>query len=180
MKNVIEFTHAMLQDHLTADSVVIDATCGNGHDTLFLAGRARHVHAFDIQDSAIQATKTRLASNGLTNVTYHPMSHTAIGDVVDEPVRAVIFNLGYLPGSDKSVTTTYQTTLAALKSAMGRLEKTGVIAMVLYPGHPQGMEEVEHIELFLQSLPAHYLISKHTMVNRHNAPFLIFIQQRSV
>ena len=61
---------------------VVDATAGNGHDTVFLArlaGPSGQVHAFDVQEEAIRATRERLEKEGLLtpSVRLHLASHDA-------------------------------------------------------------------------------------------------------
>ena len=116
MLNAREFSHRLLQEVITPASTVIDATAGNGHDTLFLArlAPAGRVYAFDIQAAAIEQTRQRLARHALAWPTEPAAPVTLIHDSharldrhlpADEAVCAAIFNLGYLPGSDKSVIT---------------------------------------------------------------------------
>lgn len=131
---------------LREGDLAIDATAGNGHDTLFLAqqvGTTGRVIAFDIQEEAIQFTRTRVAAAGLLDrVVLIRTSHAMLAQQVEPgTVAAVMFNLGYLPGGDVSLITHREETLAALVQALVALRPTGLLSIVCYPGHPGGDEE---------------------------------------
>src|SRR5690606_35790686 len=96
---------------LDFDSTVVDATCGNGHDTLFCCQHFKTVHAFDIQHIAIEQTKLRTSS--YQNITLHHESFTNLTKI--DPIDGVIFNLGYLPKGDESITTKAEVLLETLK-----------------------------------------------------------------
>lgn len=135
---------------------VVDATMGNGHDTLALcriAGPEGHVHAFDLQEEALAATKARLAEAGFfSGYTLHHKGHERMDEAAMGPVRAVVFNLGWLPGGDKSITTRWPTTEIALKKGLGLLMPGGIITLCAYPGHPAGDEELRALHGFFGSL----------------------------
>ena len=122
---VVEQAHALLAKVLSPGDLAIDATAGNGHDAAFLAravGATGHVHAFDLQTAAIEATRRLLRTKDLmTRVTLHHLGHEKMEEVLpsDLPgrVSVVTFNLGYLPGGDKAITTTADSTLRALAAA---------------------------------------------------------------
>ena len=122
--------------HLRPDDFVIDATCGNGHDTLFLSKLVGHVYAVDIQPQAIENTKKL----GLPNVSLHLRSHEEWSWVAEAP-RLIVYNLGYLPRSDKLVTTLTKSTLLSLENGMGILAEDGAICVTCYPGHAEGEKE---------------------------------------
>jgi SAM-dependent methyltransferase len=129
---------------------VVDATCGNGHDTLFLAGLVGaegSVFAFDVQDRAVASTRQLLEEHGcLERVQLFCAGHETLATHVTEPVQGVVFNLGYLPGSDKCCITTAETTLAALEQAVNLLGPGGILVVVVYPGHEGGGEEACAVE----------------------------------
>lgn len=147
--------HMIFTDHLNHGDVTIDATAGNGHDTLFLAettGPSGHVHAFDIQPAAIVATRQRLAGAGLLDrATLHPDSHTKIATLSIPPPAAIVFNLGYLPGGDHSILTSSRTTLEAISASVAILRPGGLLAVICYPGHPGGSEETLSVISLLAS-----------------------------
>lgn len=131
---------------LRPGDVAIDATAGNGYDTVFLAervGDAGKVLAFDVQAEAISAARARVEAAGLTGrVEFILGSHAAIPEhAAPGSVAAVMFNLGYFPGGDHAVITRTTETLAALEAALLVLKPGGVLTVVCYPGHAGGDEE---------------------------------------
>ncbi len=159
---------------------VVDATAGNGHDTVFLArlaGPSGQVHAFDVQKEAICATRERLEKEGLLTpaVRLHLASHDRLAELVGGPVKAVVFNLGYLPGGDKKTVTRTKSTLAALEQAAALIAPNGLLSVMCYPGHEGGKEEAEAVEAFLSRLPHHsWRAGKYQLLNTGTpAPFQI-------
>ena len=139
--------------------LAIDATAGNGHDVAFLAeqvGSSGMVYAFDLQKDAIEATRKLLSEKGLENVELHQCGHERMDEVLPPEimgqVTAVTFNLGYLPGGDKSVITQTATTRLALRAAMVSLRPGGLLVLVAYRGHPGGPEECDAVRDELSSL----------------------------
>ena len=154
-----ELAHAVVRKAVCPGDAVIDATAGNGHDTCFLAGLTGAngvVIAFDVQADAVQRTRERLKQNGLHGVTTLQQNHAELKSAVPESlhrqVSAVMFNLGYLPGGDKSVVTLPQTTVRGIGAALGVLRPGGVVTIVVYPGHAGGAAETTCVEQLLESL----------------------------
>ena len=154
--------HEAVSEVLRPGDVALDATAGNGHDTLFLArsvGPEGTVHALDVQAAAITATRKRLEAAGVANrVRLHQLGHQALPDPIPAAergrLRAVMFNLGYLPAGDKSVITREATTLTALAAAGELLVPGGRLTVVAYPGHPGGSGETEAVVGWVrESLP---------------------------
>ena len=126
LRNARYLSHDFIDSLLQEGDIAVDATAGNGHDTLYLAqkvGERGHVYAFDVQQAALDSTKERLAENGIPDerVTLILSGHERMADYVKEPVRCVLFNLGWLPSGDHSVTTRVPTTLAAVSSCVLRM-----------------------------------------------------------
>lgn len=149
-----------IREVIEPGDVVIDATAGNGHDTQFLAelvGPNGTVFAFDLQPEALSKTARRLGDAGLSNVVLVCESHSNLSQSVPGKFRgnvaAVMFNLGYLPGGDKGVTTLPTTTRPALDQAWQLIKVGGIISVVAYTGHDGGAAETETVEQFLASLP---------------------------
>lgn len=160
MPRLTEQVHALLAETLSLGDVALDATCGNGHDTLFLAqqvGPTGRVYGFDLQQDALAKTQKRLSQAGLDNVTLHRACHSRIGELIPFEyhgrIRSVTFNLGYLPGGDKTFVTRAETTLAAIESALKLLSPGGILTVVAYVGHPGGPEEADAVAELLHSLP---------------------------
>jgi len=149
--------HELLGGSLQPGAKAIDATAGNGHDTLFLAQAATlsgQVYAFDIQQQALQNTAERLQRAGLSeSVTLCHSGHENMLRQVPEDwpgeVSAITFNLGYLPGSDKQTTTVPGPTLQALDQAMQLLRPGGALSILAYRGHAGGRQEAEAVSHWL-------------------------------
>lgn len=163
---------------------VVDATLGNGHDTLLLAravGDSGEVIGFDVQSEAVASTRKSLAEAGLLHagVALHCCGHEQMEQLVASPVKAVMFNLGYLPKADKAVITTVETTLPALKQACGLLLPGGVMTIMCYPGHEGGDIEAREVVAWAQGLPRHeWRVVRYGMVNAPNdPPFLIAVEK---
>ena len=154
---------------LEPGALAIDATVGNGHDTLFLATRVApsgRVAGFDIQPQALQTTRTRLEQDGLADrVTLYPCGHQFMFDRVPADwrgrVSAVMFNLGYLPGADKRLVTRTVTTLPALRQALAVLRRGGLLSLMVYRGHAGADEEACAIAEWVSGLDAHCLVARH-------------------
>ena len=170
--------HDFLSQVITKYDVVVDATMGNGHDTLFLAKLAKQVYAFDIQEQALEKTSQRLQEAGLTNVELLLQGHETVDQFVTE-VKAAIFNLGYLPSADKSIITQPQTTLEALEKLCQVLVKGGRIAIMIYYGHEGGDIERDAVLDFVSQLPQQeYTATIYRTLNQiNNPPFLVMIEK---
>lgn len=178
MKKPLEMAHDFLAQVITKDDVVVDATMGNGHDTLFLAKLAKQVYAFDIQEQALEKTSQRLQEAGLTNVELLLQGHETVDQFVIE-VKAAIFNLGYLPSADKSIITQPQTTIEALDKLFQMLVKGGRIAIMIYYGHEGGDIERDSVMDFVSQLPQQeYTATIYRTLNQiNNPPFLVMIEK---
>ena len=134
----------------------VDATAGNGHDTLFLAentGPDGHVYALDLQEQALQETKIRINAAGFSHkVTLLLEGHQNLGKLVHHEVDAVMFNLGYLPGSDRTVITTPENTRDGILAALPILRPGGRMSIVVYTGHAGSREESQIVASLLGGL----------------------------
>ncbi len=179
--------HELLCKADLVGETVIDATAGNGHDTLFLSrcvGPSGTVYAIDIQQIAIDQTKSRLVDAGCINVVYLVGSHAEMlsllpGNLTGK-VAAITFNLGYLPGSDKTITTQTGTTLKAIEAATELLKPGGILSIVAYTGHPGGKEEADSVEEFVNQLPPSDFIFREetTTAPINNSPRFFVIQKK--
>lgn len=153
-----EQAHEAMEQVLQSGDWVIDATCGNGHDTAFLAscvGESGRVLAIDLQADATARAKMRVDSAGWRNVQWHCGDHSKLlqelGSEWAGRVRLVVMNLGYLPGGDKQVITCPESTVAALDAARELLRPEGYLSIIAYPGHAGGREELRAVQgLFAQ------------------------------
>ena len=169
---------------VSKNDIVIDATVGNGNDTLFLCelvGAEGKVFGFDIQDKALTKTKKKLAERDmLSRVELINTGHENLKEYVNTPVSAIMFNLGYLPGNDHKITTKSDTTLTAIKQGIDLLEKNGVMTIAIYPGHPEGFEEKERLLEFLTTIDQKEAnVLKMEFINqRNNPPLLVAIEKK--
>ena len=178
MKRPLEMAHDFLAQVITQEDIVVDATMGNGHDTLFLAKLAKQVYSFDIQKQALEKTSQRLQEAGLTNAELILQGHETVDQFVRE-VKAAIFNLGYLPSADKSIITQPQTTLDALDKLCHMLVKGGRIAIMIYYGHEGGDIERDAVMDFVSQLSQQeYTATIYRTLNQiNNPPFLVMIEK---
>lgn len=169
--------------HLKEGDVCVDYTMGNGHDTEFLSkavGESGRVYAFDIQLAALNSTAANLEKAGCPdNYTLFCASHHRVKEFVHEKVKAGMFNLGYLPGSDKKITTLRHTTLAAIDAAIELMDKDAIILIAVYPGHAEGDIEGQLVNERLSKLDRKlYTVACFKMVNSPTSPFFYIIEGR--
>ena len=174
----------ILRDWIQPGDTVIDATAGNGHDTVFLAervGRSGKVIAFDIQEAAIQASRLQVEESGSAAwVEFHRCSHARMREFAESgSVAAVMFNLGYLPGEDHELTTTSAGTLDALDAAGKLLKPGGCLSVICYPGHEGGTDEALAVETWLTTKTSDgWRLAKYAMLGtRRPAPFLLIARK---
>ena len=168
------------QGKVKENDTAVDFTMGNGYDTLFLSHLVPdgQVYAFDIQPSALFSTRSRLEENGRKNVTLICDSHENVEKYVDSPIGAAMFNLGYLPGGDKSIHTMTHSTIKAVLSALKLLRAGGVMTVSVYPGHDEGTREGNAVVEYLSSLDRHeYSILQCKMLNSPASPYIIAIER---
>ncbi|KUK32527.1 MAG: Putative rRNA methylase [Thermoanaerobacterales bacterium 50_218] len=177
-------SHLLIAQVLQEGDLAVDATAGNGHDTLFLArkvGPRGKVYAFDIQEEAILKTRERLRQAGLEDrVVLLQKGHERLREYVPERIKAAMFNLGYLPGGDHKIVTRPSTTLAALEQVLEILEEGGLVSIVVYRGHEGGTEEGKELCSFVANLDhKKWDVVKIEHPNRSlESPFLIGIQKK--
>lgn len=178
VQDVLPFVHSILEKAVSKEDIVIDATLGNGHDTLFLSKLSKHVHGFDIQKQAITKTTELLKQEKVDNVSLYQLGHENIGDIIQDKVKAITYNLGYLPGSDKSVRTLPDTTIESIKAGTDMLVKQGIITIIVYIGHKGGVAESNSILSFIQELDRkQFRVLKYQFINRLNPPYVLIIEK---
>ena len=177
--SVTEIVHDLVRPHLRPGDTALDGTAGNGHDALFLArcvGPAGRVFAWDLQPLAIDRTATLLAKHGVTWVESILGDHADLDRTsVSPPLSAAMFNLGYLPASDRSIVTSAASSVRAIRAALGFLRPGGIATVLAYTGHPGGAEEAEAIRDLLTSQPsAEYEFREVTIPAGRTAPPKLF------
>ncbi|MBM7557706.1 class I SAM-dependent methyltransferase [Halanaerobacter jeridensis] len=175
LKQGVDFSHNLIKEHINKGAKVIDATVGNGHDTQFLAevvGAKGFVWGFDVQESALEAAKNRLQENELSErVKLIHAGHEKMQDYISENVDGILFNLGYLPGSNKEIITTVDTTLQAVKSGLELLAVGGLMIVVVYLGHEGGKKEQQALLDYAKKLDEKkYNVLHYRFINQSSQP----------
>ncbi len=172
----IDLAHAYWARLATPEDLVIDATCGNGQDTLFLSKlRPKHIMCIDIQQEAIETTKALLS--GAENISYFKQCHSTFPPEAKE-VKLIVYNLGYLPRGDKTLTTKVRTTISSLESALPLIKPGGAVSITCYPGHAEGAIEEKEIRLWSEQLPPEiWNVCFHRFPNRKQSPSLFLLQK---
>ena len=179
MQKITDYTHLLISSFVGVGDYCVDATCGNGNDTLFLAklvGKTGLVDAYDIQSVAINNAKA--LTKDYQNIRFFNKSHEAI-QIND--CKCVLFNLGFLPHGNKSITTLKDSTLKAVQNLMSQYPNNPnlQIYIVVYPGHKEGYLEHLALNSYLETLDSkQYLVTKMVPFNQKNSPYLFIIQQK--
>lgn len=213
IQKTTEFALHIVGAYVHPGDTVIDATCGNGFDTLRLAEMLQpaakagiatdanpadaavaepgapkaisgRLYAFDIQPEAVNATRELLLQKGYggamddgaasDRITVTCLGHQQMrpyfGELMPE-ASAIVFNLGYLPGGDKQITTTAETTLDAVRDSLSLLKVNGLLCVTMYDGHPEGAKEKRALLRFAEELDSKlWHVSYISMLNQRNAP----------
>ncbi|MFV2058875.1 MAG: class I SAM-dependent methyltransferase [Thiohalomonadales bacterium] len=157
---LVKRAHEFITKIVRPTDCVIDATIGNGYDTLFLAqliNNSGHVYGFDIQKVALVNTADLLQKHRLAHkVTLIQRGHQYMSDyfarhTVDE-VSAIMFNLGYLPHGDKSIMTTSTSSVSAVTQSLLRVKNGGIVTIIAYPGHEGGRSETQTLQQLIRQL----------------------------
>lgn len=174
--DVNKLSHHIIREFCNEYDVAIDATLGNGYDTDFLSGLFGKVYSFDIQPNVIESYKSKNKSN----VTLVYDSHEEINKHVHEEVNCIMYNLGFLPGGDKTITTKSYSTINSLKKGIDLLRSGGIITIAVYRGHEEGKKEEIAVLDFVKSLPKEaFGVMLHSYVNRlNNPPYLVVIEKK--
>ncbi len=183
MVDLLELQKNFLKQHIGEGSVVCDFTAGNGHDTEFLSktvGENGRVYAFDIQAAACDSTLKRLEETGCPkNYRVINDSHSNCLQYVHEKINGGVFNLGWLPGANHSVTTKRETTLKAVNDAISLLAPDGILLVAVYPGHEEGTLEGEMLKQELSKLNRRQIcVSKFRIINSPTSPYFFIIETK--
>ena len=184
MKNIqiTELCHFFIKSRLCEGGFCIDATAGNGNDTVFLCktvGKNGHVLAFDIQETAVLATNKKLADEGLNEIAEvildsHCNMHNYAGyDSVD----CIVFNFGYLPGADHNISTKPETSIPAIETGLKLLKNGGFMSLCIYSGGDSGFDERDAILKYIRQLDCRkYAVLLTDYYNRpNNTPIPVII-----
>lgn len=184
--NALRLSHQVVKSQIQEGSLCIDATAGNGGDTVFLAkliGPSGKLHAFDIQEQAVNSTLKRLQEENLANrCKVHLMGHEHMREFAESAsVDCIMFNFGWLPGGDHHVGTRAETSIEALKQALNLIKPGGIISLCLYYGGLSGFEERDALLAFFQEIDSgEYTVLLHDFLNRSGCPPLFVLIERHV
>lgn len=186
LERVLKHSKTLIKLVTTQGDTVIDATVGNGYDTLFLAqlvGESGFVYGFDIQGQAIDNTKRLLEEHQVQNVQLIQDGHENllhyIKDHHKHQIASAIFNLGYLPQGDHSITTRGSTTIEAIKACLEVIKVNGLIVLVVYSGHEEGYQEMTELFNYFETLDqrATQVLLYRFINQRNHAPFIVAIEK---
>lgn len=178
MKNyqITEWCHHFIKEHVKPGDTCIDATAGNGNDTEFLCRLVSNdgaVLAFDIQQTAIEATQKRLSDAGLSHIgrvikdSHANMAHYAR----ENSINCIVFNFGYLPGGDHAIATQAVSSIAAIQTGLPLLVKGGLMSLCIYSGGDSGFAERDALLTYMKTLdPRRYMVIVSEYYNRPNHP----------
>ncbi|MCR4943293.1 MAG: class I SAM-dependent methyltransferase [Clostridium sp.] len=176
VSDVSVISHSIIKNFLERKVTAIDGTLGNGHDTDFLADNFEKVYAFDIQK---QACDNYIEKN-IQNVTVINDSHSNFEEYIKEEVDCIMYNLGFLPGGDKTITTMHKSSLKSIKDGLELLASGGIMTICIYTGHDEGKKEESCIMEFLRELPKNkFGVMEHRFINRkNNPPALVVVEKK--
>lgn len=175
-KTILNYVHREIDHTVKYPDIVVDATVGNGYDTLFLCKKVPQgmVFGFDIQEEAIVNTSKVLAD--YDNFKLYKKNHEDIYNTLrdyDGKISLILFNLGYLPGGNKLITTKSESTIKALDGSIRLLNNKGKVLVVIYPGHDAGKIEEQEIITWLKEKDIRYKFYRNT--ENPVAPYLLVI-----
>ncbi len=183
MVDLVGLHKHFILEHIKEGDTAVDFTMGNGNDTLFLSqavGESGKVYAFDIQEDALISTERHLRENGAPqNYTLICASHHRVKEFVKEPIKAGMFNLGYLPRSGrKTVTTMRETTMPAVEAAIELLAPDGVLIVAIYPGHEEGALEGDMLREYFKGLSRFRICpSEFKILNSPASPYFFLVEK---
>ena len=188
-KNHLKIAHSLWLPQLKPHATFIDATAGNGHDSLFIAQNSLHLEnthliCIDIQQTSLDNTKKRLENHlpqsAFSKIDYIHSSHENL-PLTPSPIALIVYNLGYLPGSSKTITTKAESSLNSLKCALDRLSPKGMVSLTIYPGHDEGQREYEALLPFLENLDENYFSLSNPFISAvSHSPKLYIIKKISI
>lgn len=184
----LALSHQLMAQSLNSGETALDGTCGKGKDTIVLSrivGESGRVIAVDIQEQAIQLTAERLQKEKVENVSLLQANHRYISGYLARELQGklggALFNLGYLPGSDKQIITKPENTIKAINGILPFLKQKGLLVLVVYPGHPGGTDEKEALLAYLGHLnQENFNVLRYEFMNqKNNPPFLLAVEKEA-
>lgn len=181
LDNTNHFIDYILKTFLKDKKILVDMTCGNGHDSLRVLQNApnyKKLYLYDVQMKAIENTKSLLDSYAYKNCIYLNKSHDDLSDI-HEDIDFAIYNLGYLPGADKKLVTNSKCTIKSIELLLKKLSFGAIVVITTYPGHEEGNVEDIKIYDFLNSLDQKFFnVIKLEFINQKNKPCKTYILEK--
>ena len=182
----VEFQHHLWLDALESAKTIVDITCGNGHDTIYLLSHCHensHVYAIDIQEVAITRPKEKIVKElpqAMKQVDFILGSHDRVIETLPvSNIDLMIGNLGYLPNADHQIMTKSTSTIKAISKGLAKLSVNGLCTIVAYPGTETGRKEAEDLEYYIASInQKEYHCSTWRPLNQANQPPILYIIRR--
>ena len=177
VSDISDLSHSIIENHLEKRFVAIDGTLGNGYDTDFLCERFEKVYSFDVQEEACLNYKLKNKENvSIINDSHHKFKEY----VLEDKVNCIMYNLGFLPGGNKEITTLAKTTMKSIEDGLELLDSNGIMTIAVYRGHAEGKNEEHFIMEYVRKLPKNlYGVMLHEYLNRaKTAPLLIVIEKK--
>ena len=154
--SLTKLAQKLISDKFDSINYGVDATCGNGNDTFFLAGICGAdgmIFSFDVQEEALDKTEKLLAiNNQQAGVMLINSGHENMEKLIKPKVDVVMFNLGYLPKSESKICTRPETTIAALEATLKLVSAAGIITVLCYPGTEEGRVETQEVNKWIGNL----------------------------
>ena len=174
--DISELSHHIIKNYSSRFNIAIDATLGNGYDSDFLSKNFKKVYSFDIQKEACES----YADRNVPNVTVICDSHHKFKEYIKEEVDCIMYNLGFLPGGNKEITTQHNTSLKSIEEGVEILSSGGIMSICIYRGHDEGKVEETCIMEFLKKLPkSKFGVMIHSFLNRaETAPMLVIVEKK--
>lgn len=187
--NHLVCAHRLWKEHLKCRANAIDATCGRGGDLIALADLLllppyfNQIIVYDIQKRALKIAqmraKMRFSPRQMDRIIWLERCHSMLGEAeADLPISLIVYNLGYLPGGNRELTSCAVTTIQSLKQAAQILQPSGAISIMCYPGHFEGGIETTVVREFAKQLNAeNWEVSEYSYAGKPLAPTLIWLKK---
>lgn len=179
INNPVKLSHYLIENRVENNIRACDMTAGNGNDSKFILDKKnpKILYAFDIQKLSQERCEKLIGQRD--NFKFILDDHKNIEKYIGEKIDLFIYNLGFLPKGDKSITTNYKSVIQSLKSCLDLLNENGLILITFYPGHEEGKNEEKYVGEFLKNLDQKtFQVIKYNFYNQiNNPPFLISIRK---
>jgi len=195
LTRIVTWSQELACEVLNPGDLAVDLTAGKGRDTLALVqavGQDGQVVSFDRQAVALEQTCELLQDHGFTvnnwvddrvippgnQIVLVHACHSSLEKMLQRRPKAIMANLGYLPGGDPALITVPRSTFSALTQSLGLLSVGGRLAVTIYPAHPGGKEEAHMVDDLFFSLPRDmWLVLLLRVANRDEAPYLLVAER---